>query len=154
MRKILVLFLCLGLAGCATAYKINQVSLGMTKAEVIKVMGEPVSISATENQEYLNYQLAETAEDGFNGDYTPYAIVLQSGKVASYGRHGDFGTTEQSAQVIKVISDEKKTIDLQTNDNELAVKLKTLNKLLSDKLITQAEYSDQKQKLLNEYTSK
>ena len=89
MKRTLVLLLCLGLYGCATAGKINSISLGMSKEEVIKTMGQPVSTSAKEGAEYLNYKLSETGDDDFLGITTPYAVCLKDGKVVSYGRHGD-----------------------------------------------------------------
>ena len=156
MKKLLAVLLCLGLVGCATAGKINSLSIGMTKEDVIKRMGTPVSTSAENGVEFLNYQLAETNDQAFNGFTTPYAVVLRDGKVASFGRHGDFGTTEQAAQVIKLISDVKtdEKVNIKMGNGDLESKLKTLNKLLSDKLITQNEFDEQKKRLLNDYTIK
>lgn len=157
MKKTLVLLLCLGLCGCATAYKINSISLGMSKEDVIKTMGKPVSTSATEGTEYLNYRLSETGDADFYGITTPYYVCIRDGKVISYGRTGDFDSTKDPTQVIKVIGDVKsdEKINVKTEGNgELGQKLKTLNKLLTDGLITKAEFDEQKKKLLDEYTSK
>ena len=157
MKRTLVLLLCLGLYGCATAGRINSISIGMSKGEVIKRMGRPVSTSAIEGKEYLNYQLAETSDNAFYGVTTPYSVCLKDGKVVSYGRHGDFGTTEQPAQVIKIMGDIKsdEKINVKTESNgELEKKLNTLNKLLLDGLITKSEFDEQKKKLLDDYTSK
>lgn len=44
MKKILVLLLCLGLVGCASVQhtkKLRQISLGMSKDEVMEELGEP-----------------------------------------------------------------------------------------------------------------
>jgi outer membrane protein assembly factor BamE (lipoprotein component of BamABCDE complex) len=46
MKRLIVLLLCLWLGGCATAHKINAISLGMSKEDVIKTMGKPSSTSA------------------------------------------------------------------------------------------------------------
>lgn len=157
MKRFLSVFLCLGLMGCATAGAINSISVGMSKEDVIKKMGQPVSTSAKEGREYLNYQLSETSTQAYYGWTTPYAVVLQDGKVVSYGRHGDFGTTEQPAQVIRVIGDMKsdEKVNIKTeNSEELATKIKALNKLLTDGLITKNEFEEQKKKLLDTYTSK
>ena len=157
MKKLLVVLLCLGLCGCATmSQKMNSISLGMSKDEVMKKMGNPISTSATENTEYLNYSLVESA-DGIIGYPRPYYVCIRDGKVISYGRKGDFDTTKDPTQVIKVIGDLKsdEKIKIQTENNgELENKLKTLNKLLSDGLITKSEFEEQKKKLLNDYTSK
>src|SRR5258708_3530141 len=76
-------------AGCLTpASKINGVSLGMTKEQVLKVMGQPASITADQNAEYLNYGLAEGFTGGAAAVATPYEIKLVNGKVESYGRAG------------------------------------------------------------------
>lgn len=157
MRKTIVLLLCLGLCGCATAHKINSISLGMSKEDVIKTMGKPVSTSATEGTEYLNYKLAETGDDDFYGITTPYYVCVRDGKVISYGRTGDFDSTKDPTQVIKILGDVKtdEKINVKTEGNgELEQKLKTINKLLTDGLITKSEFDEQKKKLLNDYTSK
>lgn len=54
MKKSLFLMLTFCMLGCATAYKINSIGLGMSKEEVIKKMGKPASASAIEGTEYLN----------------------------------------------------------------------------------------------------
>ena len=157
MKSIFVLLLCLGLCGCMTmATKINSISLGMSKEEVIKKMGDPVSTSAQENTEYLSYLLGESS-DGIIGYPIPYYVCLREGQVISYGRKGDFDSTKDPTQVIKIMGDIKSNekINVQTNNNdELTNKLKTLNKLLTDGLITKNEFDEQKKKLLNDYTSK
>jgi len=157
MKKLLIGLLCLGLCGCATAKKLNLVSLGMSKQDVIKTIGKPSSVSAIEGTEYLNYSLSETADDDFYGRYTPYYVCIRDGKVVSYGRKGDFDTTKDPTQVIKVVGDIKSDEKIQVhtdNNSELENKLKTLNKLLLDGLITKNEFEEQKKKLLNDYTSK
>lgn len=129
----------------------------MSKDEVIRVMGKPSSTSATEGTEYLNYKLAETSTDGWYGVSTPYYVCIRGGKVISYGRTGDFDNTKDSTQVIKILGDVKtdEKINVKTEGNgELEQKLKTLNKLLADGLITKSEFDEQKKKLLNDYTSK
>ena len=73
--------------GCAgSAKKLNGVRLGMTRNEVIQVMGEPDHISAREKVEYLNYNLI--SETIFSDEYF---IRLTDGKVDVFGRRGDFG---------------------------------------------------------------
>jgi len=157
MKRTLILLLCLGLFGCATAGKINSISVGMSKGEVIKIMGKPTSTSAKEGTEYLNYALSETGDAEFYGWTTPYYIRIKDGKVDAYGRVGDFDSTKDPTQVIKIVgdvkSDENIKIKTEAND-ELTNKLKALNKLLTDGLITQKDFDEQKKKLLNDYTSK
>ena len=77
-------------AGCLTpASKINAVHLGMTKAEVLAVMGPPSSITADQTAEYLNYSLAEGMRTGYTATQSPYEVKLVNGKVVSYGRAGN-----------------------------------------------------------------
>jgi hypothetical protein len=94
------------LSGCATSSsRINDISLGMTKAEVTRVMGRPVSTSAQNGVEFMNYSLLENFWLDIQG--TPYSVQLVNGRVVSYGRQGDFGTTQQTKQVIEVINTPK-----------------------------------------------
>ena len=77
-------------AGCLTrASIINGVSIGMTKEQVLKVMGTPASITADTNAVYLNYALEDApATFGVPAVVSPYEIKLVDGKVVSYGRTG------------------------------------------------------------------
>lgn len=157
MKEFIVLLLLFGLAGCATAGRMNLVSLGMTKSDVISTMGKPVSTSATDGTEYLNYRFSETSDDDFLGRTTPYYVCIREGKVVSFGRAGDFDSTKDPTQVIKIVGDVKsdEKVSVKTEHAEiLAEKLKALNKLQTDGLITKNEFDEQKKKLLNDYTSK
>ncbi|MBI5344709.1 MAG: hypothetical protein HZB83_05140, partial [Deltaproteobacteria bacterium] len=106
MERLSVLLMILLIAGCATTYKINRVSLGMTKAEVIEVMGEePTSSSAIEYVEYLRYSLWKDFWDRSPGNVSnEFFVRLRNGKVDAYGRAGDFVLTKKKKK--------KKTIDL------------------------------------------
>ena len=104
MKTILISLSILIIMGCATAHRINSISPGMTKEEVIKIMGPPVSVSAKDGVEYLNYKLSETGNDAFMGWATPYFIRIINGRVDAYGRMGDFDSTK--------IPEIKSTIDL------------------------------------------
>lgn len=99
MEKWLVLIL-LAFCGCATAYKMNRVSLGMTKEQVIDVLGDPVSVSAQGGVEYLNYAFSETHEQAEFGITRPYYVRIVGGKVESYGRMGDFNSTQPPTQKV------------------------------------------------------
>lgn len=91
MRNNLVLVIIILLNfGCATAGKLNKISLGMTKAEVIDVMGNPTSTSAKNGVEYMHYALYETNTAAQNGAPSPYFVRIIDGKVEAYGRHGEF----------------------------------------------------------------
>lgn len=71
-------------AGCLTkSSEINHLSLGLSRAEAVKIMGTPASVTADANAEYLNYLLRESMNTP-----VPYEVKIVSGKVASYGRAG------------------------------------------------------------------
>jgi len=95
MKKYLLLLLAFVLMACATSQKMNKVQIGMTKPEVIKAIGQPVSISAQGSSEYLNYSLSETDDQAFYGITKPYYVRLINGHVESFGRSGDFDSTQK-----------------------------------------------------------
>lgn len=90
---------CVAVVGCATAHKMNTVGVGMTKQQVIGVLGPPASTSATSGVEYLNYRFSETDDHAFQGITTPYFVRIVNGKVDAYGRLGDFDSTKRSIDV-------------------------------------------------------
>jgi len=96
------------LVGCATSSStLNRVSVGMTKAQVIAIMGEPQSTRAKAGVEYLIYTLREGISKPFT---TPVPIVYQGqyfvrltgGFVDSYGKRGDFDSTHVPEQKLDV----------------------------------------------------
>lgn len=109
IHKFSVVILALLIAACAGTPKINKLSVGMTKAEVIAAMErEPDSTSAQGGVEYLTYNLWRDFWDRRPGDYSDrFFVRLINGKVESYGRIGDFDSTK--------IPEIKQTIDLNIN---------------------------------------
>jgi hypothetical protein len=85
--------------GCATsASNLNKVSRGMSKAEVVELLGEPESTAAKQDVEFLVYSLRERiARPGEAmlpmSVLGKYFVRLVNGKVESYGRLGDFDST-------------------------------------------------------------
>lgn len=110
MKRMLFLSLVLPLmfVGCATSHKMNYVSLGMTKQEVITALGRPSSISAQGGTEYLMYRFSETDNHAINGITSLFFVRLISGKVESYGRQGDFDSTKDPKQKIDLSIEQKK----------------------------------------------
>jgi hypothetical protein len=95
----LLLAAVVALAGCATASKMNQLSIGMTKKEVIAVMGSPSSSASPGNGvEFLRYELLATAADALATpqyrNVQEYYVRLINGKVDSYGRVGDYDSAK------------------------------------------------------------
>ncbi|HWN95559.1 MAG TPA: hypothetical protein VNT99_11035 [Methylomirabilota bacterium] len=92
MRIILLLCLTL-LIGCASsAKKMNSLSIGMTKAEAIRVMGTPKSTSASQGVEYLIYILDASRTDALLPE--EYYVRIVAGKVDAYGQMRDLPSGE------------------------------------------------------------
>lgn len=144
MKYIFVILAPFFLFGCATAYKINNVKIGMTKQEVIAVIGKPSSISAKDGTEYLNYRFSETDDHAFMGVTTPYYVRLINSKVDSYGRTGDFDSTQKPT--VRVETDEN--IKVQ-DSGDLYTELKKLKELRDEGILTEEEYQTQKKKALS-----
>jgi outer membrane protein assembly factor BamE (lipoprotein component of BamABCDE complex) len=95
--RLAITSLLLFLVGCTTSSEtMTELSMGMTKSEVFRLMGKPDSISATNGTEYLTYTLrTETSFTrntfGYEGQYF---VRLVNGRVDSYGKMGDFDTTK------------------------------------------------------------
>jgi hypothetical protein len=98
MKNLIWLAMILVLTGCAsTAKRLNRVSVGMSKPEVFDVLGDPDSVKAADKTEVLVYGSNDfwAVEPGhYHGEYW---VVLEGGKVAKYGKPGDFGTTRNAA---------------------------------------------------------
>ena len=70
--------------GCKTSSKkLNELHLGMTAAQVVKILGEPESMAETHEGKTLFYSLTE-----MHVGFVPYSVKLVNGKVDSYGRDG------------------------------------------------------------------
>ncbi|MFC1699919.1 DUF3192 domain-containing protein [Candidatus Omnitrophota bacterium] len=128
MKKILVLLLCLGLAGCATLSQIratnrerlNKISIGMTKQEVLDTMGTKTtnaydsagSLSEVINNPYktetlrskdktfevLYYYTEIKSADGAINDDELTPLVFDEGKLLGWG-WSFFEDTTQKYQI-------------------------------------------------------
>ena len=78
-------------------------------------------------------------------------MAFKNGKVIGFGRTGDFGTTAKPKEIIEL--NENITSTHAGGNGELEDKLKTLNKLLTDGLITQDEFNARKKALLDAYAT-
>ena len=90
------------LAGCATnnSSKLNDISVGMTKADVISVMGQPSETRATASVEYLVYRLCvgrNLVASCIDWKQREFFVQIQQGKVVAYGKVGDFDSTKDPA---------------------------------------------------------
>lgn len=91
MRKLLLAFIAVMLAGCVTGQSVRQLSPGMSRAEVIEIMGAPDGVQTNGSSEVLKY--ANRLMSGFSWDKTDYFVTLQDGRVTQYGN----GEVRQSA---------------------------------------------------------
>jgi len=88
-RRLAFLFvLSILVVGCAgSAKKINQLNVGMTKADVIEAMGEPDYTSGSRDVEVLTYKLKSNS---FYSD--TFFVRIKNGKVDRFGQQGSYGT--------------------------------------------------------------
>ena len=145
MKNICCFLLVLTLLGCAMAQRINDVQVGMTREEVISAIGKPTSISAKDGIKYLNYRFSETIDHAIQGVTIPYYVRLINGRVDSYGRAGDFDSTQKPT----VRVDTEESVNFQGND-DLYNSLRKLKELRDEGVLTEEEYQEQKQKLLRQ----
>jgi outer membrane protein assembly factor BamE (lipoprotein component of BamABCDE complex) len=143
--SLLLAILILSACVAPTAYKINSVQIGMDKEEVISLIGAPGSISATGSTEYLNYRFSETEKQAMHGYTSPYYVRLVNGVVDSYGKTGDFDSTQKPS--IKVEKDENIRV---SQSADLFSELKKIKTLLDEGILTEKEYLQQKAKLLKD----
>lgn len=111
--KFLLIISLFFFTGCA-AYDIgrksnemNNISIGMSKADVISKIGQPSRVSANEGVEYLIYRLVDDVnyeQSSISLGLIPpstkkndYFVKVIENKVVSYGKVGDFGTSIEPA---------------------------------------------------------
>jgi hypothetical protein len=140
------------LTGCmamihGTADQLNQISIGMTREDAIKILGAPKSISAKQEVEYLQYQWVKTviATDANWPD--DYFVAIKSGKVAGFGKKGDFDSTATPVQRI-AIDQTVRDSSPQSQTKDLYTELKKLKDLKDSGIINESEFEAQKKKLL------
>ncbi len=145
MRKLLVVMV--ALSGCVTATRMNKISTGMSKSEVIAAIGEPASVSAQRDDvTYLNYRFPETDWDWWVSNQRPYFVRIIDDKVESFGRQGDFDSTKEPTTKVKV----ETTASMgQPKQSRLDV-LKQLNELRREGALTEEEFQAQKARVLKE----
>ncbi|MFM0718035.1 outer membrane protein assembly factor BamE [Paraburkholderia strydomiana] len=130
-----------------TADQLNKVSVGMTRQEVIQTLGEPKSISAQGDLEYLQYRWVKTvvaADGNFPEDYF---VAIKNGRVLSYGKRGDFDSTKLMAQRIQ-IDEPAKGAAPQQQSGDVYTDLIKLKALKDAGVISDVEFQAQKTKRL------
>ncbi len=129
------------LAGCmgqpTVESKLNNISTGMTKLQVLSLMGIPDQASSANGSEDLTYLLNESSWD--TQSPVPYVIHLVNGKVDR------FGTQKEMVQfeLTNPNAGKKKKVDIFSEFTKL-------DELRRKKLINDAEYFRQKERLLDQ----
>jgi hypothetical protein len=72
------------MTGSASSQGLSKIQVGMTKQEVIQVLGSPTSASAQRGTETLKFNLFSGW--GSNPWYQDYYVQLVQGRVTSYGQ--------------------------------------------------------------------
>ncbi len=143
---VLAFFFVALLASCATADKLNQIQIGMTRDQVTAILGTPDSTSAQANVEYLTYYLEG---DPNYGREQPYMVRLVGGKVESFGRmlqlwdlyNRPVGSSQNPASLAPMTAAPGATTDL-------AGQLEKLKALKDQGVLTDEEFQRAKDKLL------
>lgn len=138
-------------AGCMTADKLNSIKIGMTKDQVIALLGTPDSTSAQANVEYMTYYLASDVSYGRD---LPYSIRLVDGKVESFGRFAQLtdiylrpvggGTPQYNVGFPVTVGTPP------AGESDLVGQLQKLKALKDQGALTEEEFQKAKQKLLSE----
>ena len=138
------------LAGCVTADRLNDIRIGMTKDQVISILGKPDSMSAQGNIEYLTYYLI--TDTGYGRD-APYSVRLVNGKVESFGRFAQLTDiymrpVDGSSPQINV-GMPFTAVPATAPHADLATQLERLKALKDQGALTDEEFQKAKEKLLS-----
>ena len=143
-------------AGCATSTSLNSVRIGMTKAEIISLLGTPDSTSAQSNIEYLTYYLQ--ANSGYGRDQ-PYLVRLVDGKVESFGRFAQLydlqnrpltGSPDATSTTMigSPTAPNSAVIRTRTTSDDIASQLQRLKLLHDQGVLTDDEFTKAKAKVI------
>jgi len=83
LRIICVLALSAALVGCVTGELMQSVREGMSKEEVIGVLGNPDGFQRSGEYEALRY--TNRLISGWSWDRADYNVILRNGRVLEYG---------------------------------------------------------------------
>jgi outer membrane protein assembly factor BamE (lipoprotein component of BamABCDE complex) len=75
------------ICGCATRSSMNQLSVGMTKEQVLDILGTPHTKEAHNDVEVLDYTLGDPSPFS---THTTYYVELRNSKVTSFGERDDY----------------------------------------------------------------
>lgn len=141
--------------GCTTSSRLNDIRIGMSKSDVIAILGTPDTMSAQANVEYLTYYLV--ADNGYGRDQ-PYMVRLVSGKVESFGRFAQlfdlYNRPVTNAQPGDPNFPAGAVLGtgtlVQAPGTDLASELQKLKALKDQGVLTDEEFQKAKEKLLSD----
>ena len=82
-RHFLIASLLVVLVGCVTGERVRSVHEGMSKDEVIAVLGNPDGFQRSGEYEALRY--TNRLISGWSWDRADYNVILRDGRVIEYG---------------------------------------------------------------------
>ena len=158
MKKSLLflslLIVTLLLLGCANAQRIKTLSVGMSKADVIKKLGNPDSVSARAGIEYMNYNLYATDDDAYKNRTTPYYVRIVNGSLESYGKE----TAKTRRKIKKLHSSANERLRSKANKKparpqgvDIYEELLQFHQLREQGIITDGEFIKLKTKAIEKY---
>ncbi len=147
------LILALAIVGCAsTPETMKALRVGMTKSEVVSVMGQPQSVSAKGATEYLTYSfcISSCIAPPIHRNYVPFFVRLESGKVDSFGEKGDFDSIKTPTTRVEIDKTIRGTIDSSSKqEQDMFSELRKLKELVDAGIITSAEFEARKKIILS-----
>jgi hypothetical protein len=72
------------ISGCVTGQKMGGIHEGMSKREVVAILGNPDGYQRTGEYEALRY--TDRLISGWSWNRTDYTVIQQNGHVSEYGR--------------------------------------------------------------------
>ncbi len=150
MKTVSIALLLLALlSGCTTAAdKLNDVRIGMTKDQVIALLGKADSMSAQANIEYLTYYLS-TDSNSYNRERA-YSVRLVDGKVESFGRFMQlFDIYNRPVNGTAPMTGSTQVIQPRAS-NDIASQITRLKQLKDEGTLTEEEFQKAKEKVISE----
>lgn len=71
------------ISGCATGQMMGDIHEGMSKGEVVSILGNPDGYQRSGEYEALRY--TDRLISGWSWNRTDYTVILQNGHVSEYG---------------------------------------------------------------------
>ncbi len=84
MKNFVMIIILVSLVGCATGEKMSRLTEGMTKSEVIDVLGDSDGFQRLGDYEALKYN--HRLVTGWAWDMADYNVIVKDGKVVEYGQ--------------------------------------------------------------------